>query len=73
MQEITVKEAHAMLRRYIRSRSDLGVCNAIDAAILKPQNPFDTTSARKPQPWFLLLLISMFALAGALAYFNLWN
>jgi hypothetical protein len=73
MQEITVPEAHEMLRRYIRSRSDLGIRNAIDAAILKPQNPFEATSARKPQPWFVLFLISIFALVAAFTYFNLCN
>jgi hypothetical protein len=73
MQEITVPEAQAMLRRYIRSRSDLGVCNAIDAAILEPQNPFEETSARKPQQWFVVFLITVFALLGAFTYFNLGN
>jgi len=73
MQEITLQEAQAMLREYLRSRSDIGVGNAIRAAILEPPNPFETASPRKPQRWFVVLLIILCALLGTFAYFNLWN
>ncbi len=73
MEQVTAKSVEAMLRRHLRSRSDLGLCNAVRAHILESQNPFEPPSVRKPRLWFVLFLIMSSALIGAFAYFNLWN
>lgn len=59
-----------MLRRYFGRRSDLGVWRFVGTKILQPQNPFEPPSPRKPQRWFVLLLIIALAFTGALLYFN---
>ena len=62
-----------MLRQCLRRRSDLGVWNAVAAKILEPKNPFGDGGRRRPQRWFVLLLVSSFAAVVAFVYFNLWN
>ena len=73
MDRITPKDVDRMLRLCLRRRSDLGFRNAVAAKILEPQNPFGDGERRRPQRWFVLLLVSSFAAAIALAYFNFWN
>lgn len=62
-----------MLRACLRRRSDLGVWNAVAAKILEPRNPFGDGGRRRPQRWFVLLLVSSFAAVVAFVFFNLWN
>jgi len=62
-----------MLRECLRRRSDLGLWNAVAAKILEPQNPFGDGGRRRPQRWFVLLLVSLFATAIAFVYFTSWN
>jgi hypothetical protein len=73
MGTITGKDIGQMLRRYLRSRSDLGFWNALGARLLKPQNPFEPPSVRKPQKWFVLFVIIASALTGAFLFFNFSN
>ena len=46
-----------MLQQYLRSRSDLGLWNAVAARVMAPNSPFEPASARKPQLWFLFFSI----------------
>jgi len=62
-----------MLRQCLRRRSDLGLWNAVAEKILEPKNPFGDGGRRRPQRWFVLLLMSSFAAVVAFVYFNLWN
>lgn len=73
MEEITPKEVHTLLRKYLCSRSDLGLWKAIDKKIFRPQNPFEPPSLIKPQAWAVLLLLFTSAAIGAFVYFNLGN
>lgn len=61
------------LARYLRDRPDLGFSKAIAAHILEPRSPFETESFRRPQRWFVLLLLAASASAAAFAYFNFWH
>lgn len=69
MKPITGKDVNQTLRRYLRSRSDLGLWKALAARILKPQNPFEPRSVRKPKQWFVLFVIIASALASAFVVF----
>lgn len=62
-----------MLRQCLRRRSDLGLWNAVAEKMLEPQNPFGHGERRRPQRWFVLLLLSLSAAVIAFVYFNLWN
>ena len=64
-----------MLRQYLSRRSDLGLWNAVAEKILEPKNPFGQgqKERRRPQRWFVLLLVSSFAAVIAFVYFNFWN
>ncbi len=73
MQATSQKDVRRELRGYLRSRADLGICNAVRAKILMPQNPFEALSFRKPQQWFVFLLIIASALAGVIIFFNFSN
>jgi hypothetical protein len=74
MQErVLAEEIHAMLQHYLRGRTDLGFSKAVAAHILEPRTPFETESFRRPQRWFVLLLLVVSASATAFAYFNLWH
>lgn len=75
MDRITPEDVDRMLRQWLRRRSDLGLWNAVAAKILEPQNPFGQgeRKGRRPQRWFVLLLVSSFAAVIAFVYFNLWN
>ena len=73
MERITPRDVDRMLRRCLSRRSDLGVWNALSAKILEPKNPFGDRGRRRPQRWFVLLLVSSFAAVVAFVYFNLWN
>jgi hypothetical protein len=73
MERITPKDVDRMLRRCLSRRSDLGLWNAVAAKILEPKNPFGDGGRRRPQRWFVLLLVSSFAAVVAFMYFNLWN
>jgi hypothetical protein len=70
---VTPTDVHAMLRDYLRKRSDLGVRNAVAGCLLKPRNPFEPQSIRKPRRWFVLFLIASVTAISAFAYFNFWN
>lgn len=69
MKPITGKDVNQTLRRYLRSRSDLGLWKVLGARILKPQNPFEPQSVRKPKQWFVLFVIIASALASAFVVF----
>jgi hypothetical protein len=71
METVSARDVEQMLRRYLHSRSDIGLWNAIGATILKQQNPFEPRSVRKPQQWLVLSLIIATALAGAFLFFSL--
>ena len=73
METMTSKDVTQLLRRYLRSRSDLGHWNAVKARVLEPQNPFEARVVRKPQQWFVLFVIIASALAGAFLFFNFSN
>jgi len=73
MQATSQKDVRRELRGYLRSRADLGICSAVRAKILMPQNPFEALSFRKPQQWFVFLLIIASALAGVIIFFNFSN
>ena len=73
MDRITPEDVDRMLRQWLRRRSDLGLWNAVAAKMLEPQNPFGHGERRRPQRWFVLLLVSSFAAVIAFVYFNLWN
>ena len=73
MDRITPQDVDRMLRQCLRRRSDLGFWNAVAAKILEPQNPFGHGDRRRPQPWFVLSLVSLFAAVISFVYFNFWN
>jgi hypothetical protein len=73
MTEVTAKDVHTMLRRYLRNRSDLGFRKAVAAQIFEPRNPFEPQSIQKPQRWFVLLVVTSLMTIGAFVYFNVWN
>jgi hypothetical protein len=73
MEAISPKEVDRMLRRYLRSRSDLGFLKAVEAKILEAQNPFVSPPRRKPQRWFVLFLIVWSAAIVAFVYFNSYD
>lgn len=62
-----------MLQRYLSSRSDLGLRNAVATHIFESRNPFERQSVRKPQRWFVLLVITSLIAIGAFVCFNCWN
>lgn len=70
MEQVTPKEVDRMLRQHFRSRSDLGFWKAVEAKVLEPQNPFGTRTRRKPQLWFVVLLIASLSMIAAFVYFN---
>ena len=71
--QMSAKEVHMTLARYLHDRPDLGFHKAIVARILEPRNPFESESFPRPQRWFALLLMVATASAATFAYFNLWN
>jgi hypothetical protein len=73
MDGIKPKDVDRMLQQCLRRRSDLGLWNAVAEKILEPKNPFGDGGRRRPQRWFVLLLVSSFAAVVAFVYFNLWN
>jgi len=73
MDGIKPKDVDRMLRECLRRRSDLGLWILVAAKILEPKNPFGDGGRRRPQRWFVLLLVSSFAAVIAFVYFNLWN
>jgi len=70
MQGMTAKEAYEMLQQDIRSHPDMGIWNAVKAATLKPQNPFDSQARPKPKLWLVLFLVISCCFVGTFAYFN---
>jgi len=70
---VTPKDVHTMLKSYLRSRSDLWFRKAVASYVFESQNPFERQSVRKPQRWFLVLLITLLTVIAAFVYFNLWN
>lgn len=73
MTEVTPKDVHAMLRSYLRGRSDLGFGKTVGACIFESRNPFELQSVRKPRRWFVLLAVTSLMTIGAFVYFNFWN
>jgi hypothetical protein len=75
MERIIPKDVDRMLRRCLSRRSDLGLWNLVAAKILEPKNPFGQgeRERRRPQRWFVLLLVSSFAAVIAFVHFNFWN
>ena len=67
------KEVDRMLRQHLRRHSDLGVWNALRAMVFEPSNPFAAESRRKPQRWFVLIVMSSVAAVAAFVYFNFLN
>jgi hypothetical protein len=72
-ERVSAQEIHTMLQHYLHGRADLGFSKAIAAHILEPRSPFETESFRRPQRWFVLLLLVVSAAATAFVYFNLWH
>lgn len=72
-EQVSAKEIHVMLGRYLHDRPDLGISKAIPARILEPRNPFAPKSPRKPKRWFVLLLLTASASVVVFAYFNFWH
>jgi hypothetical protein len=70
MKQITPKEVDHMLRQHFRSRSDLGFWKVVEAKVLEPQNPFGPRTRRKPQRWFVVLLIASLSVIAAFVHFN---
>jgi hypothetical protein len=62
-----------MLREHLDRRSDLGLWNALAARICEPQSPFEPQARRRPERWFLLLVVGSIAALSTFVYFNLWN
>jgi len=62
-----------LLRQHLRLRSDLGLWNALTAMIFESHNPFSTEPRRKPQRWFVVLVVNLVAVLAAFAYFNFLN
>ena len=73
MDGIKPKDVDRMLRQCLYRRLDLGLWNLVAARILEPKNPFGDGGRRRPQRWFVLLLVSSFAAVIAFVYFNFWN
>lgn len=73
MERITPEDVDQMMRQYHDRRSDMGLGNALRAQIFEPQNPFESSSRRKPQRWFVLFVVSSTAAVAAIVYFNFLN
>lgn len=71
--QVTVKEVHEMLERYLGNRPDLGLWRVATTLVMEPKNLFETESRRKPQRWFVLFSIVSLAAVGVFVYFNFWN
>ncbi len=70
---VTAKEVLTTLRHNLRSRSDVGLGNAVADRLLEPPNPFEPGLVRRPQRRFVLLCIISVAALGSFVYFNVWN
>ncbi len=68
--QISAKEVHVDLGRYLHGRPDLGIRKAIAARVFEPRNPFESESRPRLQRWFVLLLLLASVLALAFAHFN---
>ncbi len=71
--QISAKEVHAALARYLHKRPDLGIRKAIAARVFEPRNPFESEPLLRLQRWFVLLLLVASVSALAFAYFNFWH
>ncbi len=71
--QISAKEVHITLVRYLRDRPDLGFRKAIAARVLELRNPFESEPLPRLQRWFVLLLLVASASAVAFTYFNFWH
>lgn len=71
--QISAKEVHVDLGRYLHGRPDLGIRKAIAAHILEPRNLFESEPRPRLQRWFVLLLLVASVSALAFAYFNFWQ
>lgn len=66
---LAVKQVHNALRRYLRTRPDIGAVNAVLDRVLEPHNPFDQKVARTPQRWFVLFSLLAALALGCFLYF----
>ena len=73
MERITPGEVDRLLWQHLRSRSDMGLWNALTAMIFEPHNPFSIEPRRKPHRWFVLFVLSLVAALSAFTYFNFLN
>jgi hypothetical protein len=73
MERIAPRDVDQMLRQYLGRRSDLGLWNALTAQVFEPQNPFEGSSRKKLQRWFVLFVVSSTAAVAAIVYFNFLN
>ena len=71
--QISAKEFHMTLARYLHERPDLGIRKAIAAHILESRNLFESEPHPRLQRSFVLLLLVASVSALAFAYFNFWH
>ena len=71
--QISAKDVHMTLARYLHERPDLGIRKAIAACVFEPPNPFESEPHPRLQRWFVLLLLVASASSLAFAYFNFWH
>ena len=64
------KQVYEMLRRYMRTRPDVGFGKAMRDGMFEAANPFDGKAARPPRRWFVLSCLLSALVFGCFSYFN---
>lgn len=69
---MTKSEVRILLRKYLKTRPEIGFGNLIVNTVLEPSNPFEPDKRRLPRKAFVLVAFSLLALVGVFVGFNLW-
>ena len=70
---VTRSEVHKLVRARLQRCPELGLGNLFVYVLLEPPNPFEPDKRRLPRKAFVVVAVSLLALAGVFVCFNLWS